>query len=223
MSDPCPPRNEGPTNPTPRCHLRNNATLSCAQHKDFPNRQKGGGVGFLLSPQSTFQVLPVPPSLSLSSFEMHCISLFSPISLRIAAIYRPPGPVLRFLDDFAAWLPYFLSSEIPTIILGDFNIPVNVNSPTTAKLLNLTSSFDLTQWTHTSTHSNGNTLDLVFSHLCNPGNLTNTPFPLTTTSLLSLYPCLQPPIPPSSKQLLVETFTTLTLLFSIPLLTTYMT
>ena len=96
-------------------------------HSPRPSGRKGGGVGILLSPQSTFQVLHPPPSLSLSSFEAHCIRLFSPVSLRIAVIYRPPGPVSGFLDDFSAWLPYFLSSEIPTIILGDFNIPVNLN------------------------------------------------------------------------------------------------
>ncbi|KAM5145518.1 uncharacterized protein ACMZJ9_012859 [Mantella aurantiaca] len=92
-------------------------------HSPRSSGQKGGGVGILLSPQSRFQILPSPPSLSLPSFESHCIRLFSPAPLRIAVIYRPPGPISRFLDDFSAWLPYFLSSEIPTIILGDFNIP----------------------------------------------------------------------------------------------------
>ncbi|CAI9620863.1 unnamed protein product, partial [Staurois parvus] len=87
-------------------------------HSPKPSGRKGDGVGFLLSPLSTFQVLPNPPSLSFSSFETHCIRLFSPISLRIAVIYWPPGPVSRFLDDFSTWLPYFLSSELPTIILG---------------------------------------------------------------------------------------------------------
>ncbi|KAM5180666.1 uncharacterized protein ACMZJ9_001180 [Mantella aurantiaca] len=92
-------------------------------HSPRSGGQKGGGVGILLSPQSRFQILSSPPSLSLPSFESHCIRLFSPAPLRIAVIYRPPGPISRFLDDFSAWLPYFLSSEIPTIILGDFNIP----------------------------------------------------------------------------------------------------
>ncbi|KAM5152710.1 uncharacterized protein ACMZJ9_010837 [Mantella aurantiaca] len=93
-------------------------------HSPRSSGQKGGGVGILLSPQSRFQILPSPPSLSLPSFESHCIRLFSPAPLRIAVIYRPPGPISRFLDDFSVWLPYFLSSEIPTIILGDFNIPI---------------------------------------------------------------------------------------------------
>lgn len=100
-------------------------------------------------------------------------------------IYQPPGLMSRFFDDFSAWLPYFLSSVIPTIILGDFNIPNNVNSTTTSQLFNLTSSLDLTQWTQSSTHSDGNILDLVFSHLCTPGNLTNTPFPLSDHNLIT--------------------------------------
>ncbi|CAI9595464.1 unnamed protein product, partial [Staurois parvus] len=42
-------------------------------HSPRPSGRRGGGVGMLLPPLSTFQVLPNPPSLSFSSFEAHCI------------------------------------------------------------------------------------------------------------------------------------------------------
>lgn len=156
-------------------------------------------MGIILAPCSTYQVLHPPPSLTLSSFEAHCIRLFSPISLRIAVIYRPPGPVSAFLDDFSAWLPYFLSAEIPTIILGDFNIPVNTNTTITSKLLSLTSSLDLKQWIQAPTHSNGNTLDLAFSYLCTPCNLSNNPLPLSDHHLISFALSLSSTSSPSNR------------------------
>uniref|UniRef100_A0A803JBK4 Ficolin-1-B n=1 Tax=Xenopus tropicalis TaxID=8364 RepID=A0A803JBK4_XENTR len=70
--------------------------------------------------------------------------LFSLCLLQIAVIYRPPGPTSQFFDNVSAWLSYFLSSDSPSIVLGDFNIPVNnPNAPTVCKLLALTSSFVL--------------------------------------------------------------------------------
>ncbi|KAM4807896.1 uncharacterized protein WCC33_000867 [Rhinophrynus dorsalis] len=130
-------------------------------HTPRPGNSKGGGVGILLSPNHTFQIIPTVPSLSFPTFEAHTIRLFSPFPLRVAAIYRPPGPSVQFLDHFASWLPHFMSSDVPTLILGDFNIPVdNHNSHPAIKLLSLTTSFGLSQWTCTPTHSDGHSFDL---------------------------------------------------------------
>lgn len=101
-----------------------------------------------------------PSFTSLSSFEAHWFCIFSPGFLRIAVIYWPPGPVSSFLKDLSAWLPFFISFEIPNIIIGDFNIPVIVNTPSTHQLHSLTSSFDLMLKTCCFTHFDGNTLDL---------------------------------------------------------------
>lgn len=85
------------------------------------------------------QVLSTIPSLFLSSFKAQPIFLVCWVSLKIAVMYGTLGPL---------------------------NIWVDVNTPATSQLLILTSSFDVAQWTHTSTHSDGNTLDLVFFFLC---------------------------------------------------------
>ncbi|KAM4691957.1 LOW QUALITY PROTEIN: uncharacterized protein WCC33_016775 [Rhinophrynus dorsalis] len=87
-------------------------------HTPSPGNSKGVGVGILLSPNHTFQIIPTVRSLSFPTFETHTIRLFSPF------IYRPPGPTVQFLDHFASWLPHFMSSDVPNLILGDFNIPV---------------------------------------------------------------------------------------------------
>lgn len=121
-----------------------------------------------------------PSFTSLSSFEAHWFCILSLGFLKIA------GPVSSFLEDLSAWLPFFPSFKIPTIILGDFSIPVNVTTPSTHQLHSPTSSFDLMLKTCCFTHSDGNTIDLVFSHLCTPCNLFNTTYPFSDDNLMSL-------------------------------------
>ncbi|CAJ0931603.1 unnamed protein product [Ranitomeya imitator] len=155
-------------------------------HSPRPTNRPGGGVGILLSPQCTFQVIPSVPSLSFPSFEVHTIRLFRPLSLRVAVIYWPPGSPTRFLDHFSAWLPHFMSSELPTLILGDFNIPINSPTSTSAsQLLSLTTSLGLSQLSTSETHKDGNTLDLVFARLCSISYLDNSPLPLSDHNILS--------------------------------------
>ncbi|KAM4722848.1 uncharacterized protein WCC33_009021 [Rhinophrynus dorsalis] len=115
-------------------------------HTPRPGNRQGGGVGILLPPNHIFQVLPTVPSLSFPTFETHTLRLFSPLPLRVAVIYRPPGPTAQFLDHFTSWLPHFMSSDVPTLIMGDFNIPIdNHNTPPALKLLSLTTSLGLSQ------------------------------------------------------------------------------
>lgn len=49
-------------------------------HTPCPEGQ-GGGVGLTLSQCCPYQPLPTPPSLSLSTFEVHSVSLFSAVHL----------------------------------------------------------------------------------------------------------------------------------------------
>ncbi|KAM9329575.1 uncharacterized protein PAF06_004125, partial [Gastrophryne carolinensis] len=135
-------------------------------HTPRSSNKQGGGVGILLSEYCSFNPTPSLPSLSFPSFEVHCVRLYSPCHLNIAIIYRPPGSATLFLDHFSTWLLHFLSSDIPAIIMGDFNIPVDTNNPAATKLLSLTTSFGLKQWSTSPTHKDGHTLDLLFTHLC---------------------------------------------------------
>ncbi|XP_063808220.1 uncharacterized protein LOC135007766, partial [Pseudophryne corroboree] len=131
-------------------------------HTPRPGGRHGGGVGILLPSSYTYQLIPPEPSLTFSTFEVHALRLYQPTNLRVAVIYHPPGISSKFLDNFASWLPHFLSSDIPSIILGDFNIPIDYPTKSPAsKLLNLTSSLGLSQWTTSPSHVNGSSLDLV--------------------------------------------------------------
>uniref|UniRef100_A0A8C5PJR1 Endonuclease/exonuclease/phosphatase domain-containing protein n=1 Tax=Leptobrachium leishanense TaxID=445787 RepID=A0A8C5PJR1_9ANUR len=155
-------------------------------HTPRPGERNGGGVGILLSPTCTYQHLPPPPSVS--SFETHCIRLFSPLALRVAVIYRPPGPTSQFFDHFATWLSHFLSSNLPCLILRDFNIPIDdPSAPAASKLLSLTSSLGLTQSSLLPTHRDGHAIDLVFSNLCSISEFNCRPFPISDHHLLSFH------------------------------------
>ncbi|CAJ0931707.1 unnamed protein product [Ranitomeya imitator] len=118
--------------------------------------------------------------------QVHVVRLYVPFSMRVVVVYRPPGPSHQFLDHFATWLPHFLSCDTPTLIMGDFNIPIaSPLSPSASHLLALTSSFGLSQHTNSPTHEDGNSLDLVFSRLCSVDDFTNSPLPLSDHHLLS--------------------------------------
>ncbi|XP_073504443.1 uncharacterized protein [Phyllobates terribilis] len=69
--------------------------------------------------------------------------------------------------------------------MGDFNIPIDTSLSAASKLLSLTSSFGLTQWSSTPTHKDGHTLDLIFTRLCSLSNLSNSPLPLSDHNLLT--------------------------------------
>lgn len=107
-------------------------------------------------------------------------------------VYQPPVPVSSLLGSISAWRPYYFCTEILTMILSDFNIPVNVNTSATSELLNLTSSFNLMHWTHTITHTDGNLLSLVFFCLCTPCNLFNISFSLSDHNFFSFSLYLSP-------------------------------
>uniref|UniRef100_A0A8C5PQJ1 Reverse transcriptase domain-containing protein n=1 Tax=Leptobrachium leishanense TaxID=445787 RepID=A0A8C5PQJ1_9ANUR len=112
--------------------------------------------------------------------------VFSPLALRVAVIYRPPGPTSQFFDHFATWLSHFLSSNLPCLILGDFNIPIDdPSAPAASKLLSLTSSLGLTQSSLLPTHRDGHAIDLVFSNLCSISEFNCRPFPISDHHLLS--------------------------------------
>ncbi|CAJ0964275.1 unnamed protein product [Ranitomeya imitator] len=125
---------------------------------------------------------------------VHSVRIYSPSNLQVAVIYRPPGPATAFIDQFSTWLLHFLSADTPTIIMGDFNIPIDTLQSTASKLLSLTSSFGLTQWSSAATHTDGHTLDLVFTRLCALSNFTTSPLPLSDHHLLTFSSLSSSPI-----------------------------
>ncbi|XP_073416126.1 uncharacterized protein [Dendrobates tinctorius] len=125
------------------------------------------------------------PSTTLTCLSFFCaVRLYTPFSMRVAVVYRPSDHSHQFLDHFATWLPHFLSCDIPTLIMSDFNIPIALPlSPSATHLLSLTSSFGLSPLTNSPKHEDGNSLDLVFSRLCAVDDFTNSPLLLSDHNL----------------------------------------
>lgn len=81
---------------------------------------RGGGVGLLLSQCCQHHTLPTSPSLCFSIFKIHFAPLYSTLHLWVAILYHPPG-TLSFISDLGYWLT-FISDNLPTLFLGDFNV-----------------------------------------------------------------------------------------------------
>uniref|UniRef100_A0A8C5WG18 Reverse transcriptase domain-containing protein n=1 Tax=Leptobrachium leishanense TaxID=445787 RepID=A0A8C5WG18_9ANUR len=133
--------------------------------------------------------LPASPSTPIPLLLLLRDTLHPPVlssGLRVAVIYRPPGPTSQFFDHFATWLSHFLSSNLPCLVLGDFNIPIDdPSAPAASKLLSLTSSLGLTQSSLLPTHRDGHAIDLVFSNLCSISEFNCRPFPISDHHILS--------------------------------------
>lgn len=93
--------------------------------------------------------------------------------LRIIIVYRPPystaHPVMTsvFFDEFTLYLESVIMSSEPLIIVGDFNIHVDISTdPNAIQFLDLLSSMGLNQHVNKPTHLSGHTLDLIITRNC---------------------------------------------------------
>ncbi len=84
-------------------------------------------------------------------------------SLIIILLYRPPKAFLNFFSQLSELLTLACSTSLPVLLLGDFNIHVDVVCPITTQLLSVFDCFNLSQHVHFPTHSCGHSLDLICS------------------------------------------------------------
>ena len=85
-------------------------------------------------------------------------------SLVLASVYRPPGSCsMAFLDEFMSFVAFLSSIKNQFIIVGDFNIHVDVHGGDGLKFLMLIDALNLDQLVTAPTHLYGHTLDLMLS------------------------------------------------------------
>lgn len=143
--------------------------MSLRDH-DFRGSKNHGNHWFSPKQQLTWFVRNYCLILVASSFE-HMVLLLqcNSVSIRLAVIYRPPPLSTKcsdgqFLSDFSDFLQLLVLMGNKLLIVGDFNIYVDVAGNATArKFLSLFNSYGLTQNVHNPTHLDGHTLDLVIS------------------------------------------------------------
>ena len=130
--------------------------------------RRGGGVAFVFASYLNLEKVVIPCYNSFEALLVKCT--ISQSSFFFLTIYRPPpstkhsSPFLDFLSDFSSLLENLLPLSSELIITGDFNIHVNdPSNPHASNFIDLLNSFDLHQHVNFSTHTSGNTLDLLIS------------------------------------------------------------
>ncbi|KAJ0055115.1 hypothetical protein NL108_009851 [Boleophthalmus pectinirostris] len=123
--------------------------------------KKGGGTAIILSAKHNFKNIHFN---QYPSFEHHSLALTNP-SILLICIYRPPKHSSSFTADFSDLLSIAHSNYNRIIIVGDFNLHIDVKSDSLATdFLNLLNCMNFKQNVLQPTHNRGRILDLVISY-----------------------------------------------------------
>ena len=133
--------------------------------------RSAGGTGLLF--RNSLQVTMVA-SDELTSFEFsEWLVVSGTYRLRVVVIYRVPYSVEHpvstnvFFTEFSDYMETVIMSTEKLVILGDFNIHIDVPSDVDArKLQDLFDCLGLEQHVREPTHTRGHTLDLIISRKC---------------------------------------------------------
>ena len=129
----------------------------------------GAGTGLIFRDSLLIKKIDAGVKSSFEFSEWIVTSSFSK-SLRIVILYRPPYSdqhkvtTENFLMDFSTYLEALLLVKEELLIVGDFNIHVDISNDVHAiKVLDLLDSVGLQQHIKKPTHVHGHTLDLVIT------------------------------------------------------------
>ncbi|XP_059195659.1 uncharacterized protein LOC131976578, partial [Centropristis striata] len=128
---------------------------------------RGGGVAAIY--ESNLLITP-KPKLNYNSFESLVLSLSHPTwknqqPILFVIVYRPPGPYSEVLSQFSEFLSSLVLITDKVIIVGDFNIHVDVdNDSLSTAFISLLESIGFNQKVHEATPSFNHTLDLVLTY-----------------------------------------------------------
>ncbi|OXA43873.1 putative RNA-directed DNA polymerase from transposon X-element [Folsomia candida] len=114
------------------------------------DRQGRDGGGSLIYIKDGFRFLPLNYDVTFpNEVEVNCVQLFPPFHkpIIVVLIYRPPVDSLKpqFIRSFESLLFQIERDNVESIILGDFNIDLNISDKITSSLSSLTSSFGYKQ------------------------------------------------------------------------------
>ena len=152
--------------------MRAHATPEGYKLMDQPRASRSaGGTGLLF--RDSLQVTMVA-SGELTSFEFsEWLVVSGTYRLRVVVIYRVPYSVEHlvstnvFFTEFSDYMETVIMSTEKLVILGDFNIHIDVPSDVDArKLQDLFNCLGLEQHVREPTHTRGHTLDLIISRKC---------------------------------------------------------
>ena len=138
---------------------------------DFPRQERiGGGIGLLYKDSLRVNSTRDGIQESLEFCEL-LVQTSTSRKIRLVIVYRPQNsddhrrvPINTFLMEFSDLMESTILSKEPLIVVGDYNIHVDVPNDTDAlKFLDLLESLSLDQHVTEPTHIRGHTLDLVIT------------------------------------------------------------
>ena len=126
-----------------------------------------GGIGIIY--KSSLSLRNTPTGIDTPSFEHACVCI-KQAGIRLIPVYRPPPStengftVNQFPDEFETFLTEISLSPMKTILLGDFNVHVDVpTKPDASRFLETLTINGFGQHIVGPTHKKGHTLDLDIS------------------------------------------------------------
>ena len=127
--------------------------------------KRGTGVGILWHESLEKQIKLSPVSKEYTTFQFQNVLFHGKFKMNLICIYR-----LQDQTDFSLFfqeLNSLLSDQdpsYPSVLTGDFNVHFETQSRNVKKLLDVTTSFGLSQHVSGPTHKLGHTLDLLFAN-----------------------------------------------------------
>ena len=134
---------------------------NCKYISDPRPSGRGGGLAAVFKQQFSCRSVAVG---TFNTFEVHVFRIGISNPFYSILLYRVPGPNNGFLTEFADFLSSMVVNYSQLLLLGDFNIHVDMEANRfAADFLHLTESFNLIQHVYAATHTHGHTLDLIFT------------------------------------------------------------
>ena len=128
--------------------------------------RKGGGLALITRTQILIKSVK---QININLIEAMLVALeYKKVNLSLLLVYRPPynknqhQTAIKSTDDILDALANTIPNEKNLILLGDFNIPVNMDQPGVQEFLDGMQAIGLTQMVSFHTHNAGNVLDLIF-------------------------------------------------------------
>ena len=126
-----------------------------------------GGIGIVY--KSNLNIQSAPIDIETLSFEYASVTIKT-LGVRLISVYRPPPSdtnqlkVSQFLEEFDAFVSEISMAPMKTLIVGDFNVHVDIPSKyDSRRFLGSLTETGFQQHVHQPTHKDGHTLDLIIS------------------------------------------------------------
>ena len=133
------------------------------RHRGSSADKRGGGVALIHRETAKATVVDVGDYTEFESLAVKLTCRRSKSAL-VVCVYRPPGAATSaFTDQLSDLIDQLVLLNDKFVIVGDFNVPGDVTGQLDRHVVDVFDQYSLRQHVSTSTHINGNILDLILS------------------------------------------------------------